>query len=158
GELLKLFINKNTMFTSLSIPEYFDDQIHLIPGAEYCFSALEFLDCSTSTSQEIVEGLARISKSIKKLEFGVAQSDNNPGIIKLIEAQRNLKHVFCYKSIRDEPFCKALEESLIKHADTIQYLKIGWVPITNFLLHLTKLISLEIKPIHSKSWENLENV
>ena len=52
-----------------------------------------------------------------------------------------------------------LEESLIKHADTIQSLTIGWKPITNFLSHLKNLISLklELSLAFGKNWNHLEN-
>jgi len=87
--------------------------------------------------------LARICKSIKKLEFDWPRStDSNSGIIKLIEVQKNLNEVefIC----RDEQLRESLEESLIKHADTIQHLIIDWKPFTRILLYLVNLISLEI--------------
>src|SRR6266498_1633935 len=38
NELLNLFINRNTKFISLYIPENFDHQLHNISVAEHCFS------------------------------------------------------------------------------------------------------------------------
>ena len=50
-------------------------------------------------------------------------SNDCPGIIKFIEAQNKLNDVkFIYTG--DEAFHKILEESLIKHANTMQYLQI----------------------------------
>ncbi|RIA92893.1 hypothetical protein C1645_42226 [Glomus cerebriforme] len=120
NEILKLFINRDTKFTHLYIPSHFNYQIHLILGAEYCFSGLKFLYCCTdNTNQNILEGLAQISRSTRKLELYVF-SNNNFGIIKLIEAQKNLNEVLFYcqnKSIR-----KALEDSLNKHLNTVKYI------------------------------------
>ncbi|GBB94934.1 hypothetical protein RclHR1_24440003 [Rhizophagus clarus] len=46
---------------------------------------------------------------------------------------------------RSESFNKSLEKSLIKHADTIQYLRIEWEPvIKGFLSYFVNLLSLEI--------------
>ncbi len=55
---------------------------------------------------------------------------------------------------------KPLEKSLIKHADTIQYLRIGWKPNTRFLSYLVNLVSLEINsPRYSLNELNhLENI
>ncbi|RIA84314.1 hypothetical protein C1645_784370 [Glomus cerebriforme] len=158
-ELLKLFINNNTKLTSLSMTEQSEDPIHLILGAEQCFSELEYLCCSsTSANQYILEGLSKISKSIKKLEFRVSQPHYNYGIVKLIESQKNLNDVVGYSSTRDELVCKTLEESLIKHADTIQYLKMGWEPVTKILSHFVNLLSLEIISYYNTNWSRLETV
>ena len=77
----------------------------------------------------------------------------------LIKAQKNLSNVHFSCQIRNESFCKLLEESLIKHADTIQSLTIGWKPITKVLSHLKNLISLklELSLAYDKSWNHLEN-
>src|SRR6266498_274476 len=47
-DILNLFINENTVYTHLYIPQQFDYQIHLIPGAKHCFSEIEFLSCDAS--------------------------------------------------------------------------------------------------------------
>ncbi|RIA86604.1 hypothetical protein C1645_779297, partial [Glomus cerebriforme] len=90
NEILKLFINRNARLTFLYIPRQCNYQIHLIPGAENCLSELKFLQCDANIKQHILKGLVRISKSIKKLEFDNLQSNNNSGLVKLIEAQKNL--------------------------------------------------------------------
>ena len=48
-------------------------QLHLIPGAEDCFSELKFLlyEDPYSDNKNVLEGFAEISKSIKKLDFYV---------------------------------------------------------------------------------------
>ncbi|GBB84524.1 hypothetical protein RclHR1_01110009 [Rhizophagus clarus] len=158
-ELLKLFINNNTKFTSLSLPDRLGDPIHHFTGAERCFSELEYLYCSTNTSQEILEGFSTISKSIKKLEFDVSQYHYNPGIIKLIESQRNLNYLSGNVGKKDVSFCKVLEDTLVKHANNIQYLRISWEPVTKILSYLRNLKSLEIN-LHLRyntNWDHLAN-
>ena len=113
-------------------------QLHHIPGNEHCLSELESFRCHANTNQNISE-VARICKSIKKLRFdNIDYSYTNvSGIIKLIEVQENLINIsFMYHTtftLRNKSFNKSLEESLIKHTDTIQYMGINWKPITKFL-------------------------
>ena len=162
---MRLFINRNTKFTHLylnSVP-YF--QIHHIPGAEHCFSELKFLQCDIGDeSKNDLERLVKISKSVKTLELIKITSmtpdgQYNSGIIKLIEAQKNLNDVKFDQQI-DEAFHKALEESLIKHADTVKYLQISLRPITRVLSCLVNLISLNLCLIYTNrdlNWSHLEN-
>src|ERR1044072_6370134 len=92
----------------------FDYQIHLILEAKHCFLDLKFLGCSIGTNQNILEGVSRIIKSIRKLEFCPNFNDeNNSGIVKLIESQKNLNDI-CFTSCLDTndkslPFYKTLE-------------------------------------------------
>ncbi|RIA85197.1 hypothetical protein C1645_831161 [Glomus cerebriforme] len=164
-EILNIFINRNTKFIYLDIPEQFNHQLHQISGAEQCFSKLESLHCDDNTDQNILKGLSRISKSIKKLKFYIMQCNNsdNSGIIELIEAQKNLIDVhliYFYSNMRNELYCKTLEESLIKNANTIQYLRIGWKPTTKILSYLENLISLDINLnlLGNVNWNYLGNV
>ncbi|RIA91438.1 hypothetical protein C1645_875422 [Glomus cerebriforme] len=156
NEVFKLFINKNTRFTHLYIPRQFNYHIHLIPGAEYCFSELKYLFCSTeSTDQNILEGLSRISNSIKELV--IVPSNNILGMVKLIEAQKNINYIrfYYYTNTINESFHKSLENSLIKHADNVRHLNISWEPITKILSYFVNLISLEMWYIGN--WKHLEN-
>ncbi|UZO06854.1 uncharacterized protein OCT59_027160 [Rhizophagus irregularis] len=163
-EVLNLFVNANTKFVYIDIPEHFYYQLHSISGSEQCFSKLECLHCDDKTNQNILKGLARICKSIRKLKFYIMQYDNsdNSGIVKLIEAQKNLNEVYfvCFTNKRNESYRKTLEETLIKNADTIKYLRIGWNPTTKILSHLVNLISLDISVSLSivTNWSNLERV
>ncbi|GBC45430.2 hypothetical protein GLOIN_2v1885045 [Rhizophagus irregularis DAOM 181602=DAOM 197198] len=130
--------------------------------AEHCFSKLESFRCYANTNKYILEGLAGISKSIKKLIFDIMYSINS-GIIKLIEAQNNLKEVHFIDhtiNLRDESFSRPLEESLIKHANTIQYLRIDWKPNTEILSYLVNLISLDINLslVRDINWNHLEKL
>jgi hypothetical protein len=124
-EILELFINRDTKVTHLTIPSHFNHQIHLIPGAEYCFSGLKFLFCSTDdTNQNILEGLARISRLIRRIELYVL-TNNFTGIIKLIEAQKNLNEVWFYcqsKLIRE-----SLEDSLKNRTEIVKHVKVFFI-------------------------------
>ncbi|RGB27036.1 hypothetical protein C1646_820012 [Rhizophagus diaphanus] len=143
NEIMKLFINSETKFVSLTIPKV---NLCHISGSELCFSKLEYLDCDY-TNSNILERLAIMSTSIKNLIFNYEYNNtiNNHGINRLIEVQKNLKRInFNSKLPRDELFCKTLEESMIKCADTLQYLKISWIPVPKFFSYLINLVSLEI--------------
>ena len=165
NEVLKLFVNKNTKITHLYIPLRFNYQIHLIPGAECCFSQLKFIDCLPGNANlNILEGLSKISKSIEKLRvLKLHNYSGNCGMVNLIEAQKNLNDVsyFRFRLIQNESVCRTLENSLIKHMNTIQHLRIEWLPVTRILSYLVNLISLTIEgPRHTRNidWNHLENV
>ena len=99
NEIMRLFINRNTKFSHLylNFEPYF--QMNYIPGAEHCFSELKFLQCDIyDKNKSDLERLARISKSIETLKLikitrMTSESQSNSGIIKLIEAQKNLNDV-----------------------------------------------------------------
>ncbi|PKY27568.1 hypothetical protein RhiirB3_443340 [Rhizophagus irregularis] len=170
-EILKLFFSSNVKFIHLSIPQDYDFQLHHIPGAERCFSELESLSfcCDFGNCQNILNGLARICKSIRKFRVdNVHFCTNNSGINKLIEVQKKLNNVSFigpYKGsraiiniIEDESIYKSLEESLIKHVDTIQYLRMDWKPITKILSYLVNLFRLEISTClpYPTNWNELD--
>ncbi|PKC62853.1 hypothetical protein RhiirA1_464550 [Rhizophagus irregularis] len=164
NEILKLFINKNTNFVHLTIlnhltcvPIYLDYQPHLISGFECCFSKLESIHCNNYFNQDILKELAKICKSIKELKFDIICQNTTSGIIELIEVQKNLIDVNFSKFVRfnNRLFIRYLEESLIKHADTIQCLKINRIPILKlkkFLSYFVSLLRLEI--VFNKFWDD----
>jgi hypothetical protein len=84
------------------------------------------------------------------LSFDILCYGDNPGIIKLIESQKNLKEVKLFFPINNETIVRPIEESLIKCADTIQYLRINWKPVTKLFSYLENLLSLEIIPFRHK--------
>jgi len=132
-EIFNLFINGNTKFTHLYIPRELKYKLHPVP--EGCFDGIEFLSCSTGINDDIIAALAERCKSIKELELFIENSNNNYEIIRLIEAQKRLSNInlnhfnFC-----NETFCKILENSFIKHANTIQYCQINGSPTISHLL------------------------
>ncbi|CAG8659094.1 2553_t:CDS:2 [Rhizophagus irregularis] len=131
NEILKLFINGNTKFLHLSIPRNFNYQLHYILGVEHCFSEIESLSIYCKISQNILELLARTLQ--EKL--------NDVSFIDLTRMNKSLH--------------KSLEESLIKHADTIQYLRMDWLPYTRILSYLVNLLSFEIDLPYNKNFGEL---
>ncbi|CAB5390515.1 unnamed protein product [Rhizophagus irregularis] len=102
-------------------------------------------------------GLADICKSIKKLEFFI--NDDNYGIIRLIEAQQNLFNLDLKSHyLYDNDVIRNLENSLIKHANTIQYLKISKGKLYKKVL--ASFINLKVLELDcgSNNWECLENL
>ncbi|GBC21532.2 hypothetical protein GLOIN_2v1884061 [Rhizophagus irregularis DAOM 181602=DAOM 197198] len=161
NDIINVFINDKTRFTHLYIPQNFNYQIHLIPGAEFCFSRLEFLFCKTSVNEKVLDGLTKICKSIKELEIFIENCNNNYEIIKLIENQRNLYNISFTNENTDESFCKILEKSLIKHENNIQYFKMTKPLITNVLSSFVNLKILElVSKFKSRNikWNCLENI
>jgi len=96
---------------TLYIPQQFDHQIH---GAERCFSEIEYLNCNTSINDNVLDGLTKISKSIKELELIIEGNNDNYEIISLIETPKKLFSInFINYSYEDELFCETLENSVI---------------------------------------------
>ncbi|GBB85831.1 hypothetical protein RclHR1_12280003 [Rhizophagus clarus] len=164
NEIIHLFINENTKFTHLHIPQQFNYQIHLIPGAERCFSEIEFLSCNTSINDNVLDGLIEMCKSIRELELYINIVNNNYKISKLIENPKKLLNVrlLCNYALylnHDEPFCKIIEDSLIKHSNAIQYFKITKQPTTGILSRFINLKILELNGnYHKLKWDCLEIV
>ncbi|CAG8700425.1 14154_t:CDS:2 [Rhizophagus irregularis] len=57
-----------------------------------------------------------------------------------------------------ESFCKKLEDSLINHANTIQYFKTTKEPITNIISKFVNLKELELDCSYYYEWNCLENL
>uniref|UniRef100_U9UWA9 Uncharacterized protein n=1 Tax=Rhizophagus irregularis (strain DAOM 181602 / DAOM 197198 / MUCL 43194) TaxID=747089 RepID=U9UWA9_RHIID len=135
-EIMNIF-NRNTKFYFLC--NY--SRYNFTSGTELCFSELGYLRCTSTQNSSILAGrLAILNTSIKKLNFDILYfSTHNCGITKLIEGQKNLNEVIFnnqYLVTLKEYIVRPLEEALIKCADTIQYLKIDWKPVTNLFSHL----------------------
>jgi hypothetical protein len=157
NEIFELFINGNSKFTHLYIPYQFDS---LIPGVKRCFSEIEFLSCNACINNEVLSGLVEICKSIKELELFFEEYNNNHGIIRLIQTPRKLYKVRFQtdREYRDESLNKILENSLIKHANTIQYFRMSKEPSTEFISSFRNLRILEIYGLISAKWHRLRNV
>ncbi|GBC31000.2 hypothetical protein GLOIN_2v1765921 [Rhizophagus irregularis DAOM 181602=DAOM 197198] len=158
--IFNLLINENARFTHLYIPREFDYQIHLIPGAKYCFSQLEFLHCNTSINTNVLIGLAGMCDTMRKLELCIEKFDNNREIVRLIETPKKLYNVYFLTNIEiDEPFCEIIENSLIKHSNNIQWFKITKQPTTNILSSLKNLRILELDDkFRQMKWDCLINL
>ncbi|PKK69532.1 hypothetical protein RhiirC2_850642 [Rhizophagus irregularis] len=162
NEIICLFINENTKFTHLYIPRNFDHYIHLIPGAERCFSNIEFLSCYANIDYYLLNGLKTMCKSIKELEI-IHEECNNYDISELIRTQESILN-FSFISnnmINDMSFCQFLEKSLIKHANTVQHFKMTKPPATQILSYFTNLKSLELSNRYYYSdqlWNFIKNL
>jgi hypothetical protein len=145
NEIFDLFINGNTKFTHLYISHKFNYRINLIPGTEHCFSELEVLSCNTCITDNALDGLTEICKSIKELEL-IEVTNTNYGIVKLIEAPKRLFNIRLitrnYKI--DEPFHEILENSLTKHANNIKDFVTNKYPIPKILSSFVNLKRLEL--------------
>jgi hypothetical protein len=164
-EIINLSVNQNTRITHLYIPSQFDYQINVIPGAKYCFSELEFLSCNTCINDNIIIGLTEICNSIKKLELFIEKNNNNCEIVKLIESVKKLINVrlITEKNLEHHDissFCKILENSLIKHANTLQNFKMTEQPTTKILSSFVNLNRLDLSnySFNLNSWNCLENL
>ncbi|PKK79004.1 hypothetical protein RhiirC2_842986 [Rhizophagus irregularis] len=157
-EILNRFINENTKFTHLYINRRFNYPIQLVHGAEHCLSRIEFLSCCTSINDNILSKLIEACKSIKELELSI--DSNNYGIIRLIEAQRKLLNIYLVRSsYNNESHYKNIENSLIKHANTIQYYKITERPSIKLLSSFINLNILELDGSNNiLDWNCLENI
>ncbi|GBB89799.1 hypothetical protein RclHR1_01660018 [Rhizophagus clarus] len=157
NELINLFINRNREFTHLYIPYKFNFQIHLIPEARSCFSEIEFLSIKTGINQDIAVGLSEICKSIKKLDLYINGNNyDNYGVVKLIEVQRNLINLDL-KVGNYLLFSKTFENSLIKSANNIQYLRLS-APYTRFLTYFVNLKVLELNSSYACTLLHFENL
>jgi hypothetical protein len=124
NDILNLFINENAEYTHLYMPEYYD--YHLIPGVERCFSKIKFLRCDARVNDNNLTILTKVCESIKELELFIYKYGNNYGISKLIEIQESLFSISFLNrySPNDRLFRKTLEDSLVKHANAIQYFNV----------------------------------
>ncbi|RIA80453.1 hypothetical protein C1645_882157 [Glomus cerebriforme] len=160
--IINLLINKNTKFTHLYIPHLFNHQLHLIPGADHCFSELQFLHCNTNIEDNVLIGLTKACKSIKELELSIEKECNNYKIVKLVEIPKKLSNIHLlikhYSKI-DEPFCNVLENTLIQHVNSIQYFTITGQPTTEILSSFVNLKSLELDDgCRRTKWNCIENL
>jgi hypothetical protein len=155
NEVFSLFIDENMKFTHLYIHQKFDEMNNLILGIESCFSGIEFLSCSTNMDDTILSKLIETCKSIKKLKLIICARNNNYEIVKLIEAQKKLYNISIVPLYSNDSFCNVLENSLIKHANTIQYYKITERPTTNILSSFVNLKGLELNSRDMNSRDNL---
>ncbi|RIA99404.1 hypothetical protein C1645_869974 [Glomus cerebriforme] len=99
-EIFKIFINKCSAikYLDLKLTERYyqashDDvsnyQLYKFPGAKNCFLEITEFHCDANIDSSIFYGISEICKLIQKIY--VYQLYDNPGLIKLIKVQKNLK-------------------------------------------------------------------
>src|ERR1043165_8098520 len=143
-EIYKLFVSKckNVKFlfweTSQPLP--------LFPGASTCFSQLFRLciDMDFVNSSALHE-MAQICKDLNYLTVHNNYQDA-PGLISLIDAQRNLKYVSIYVSENKKGTCKELGKALARKGDTINKLFLNSISIIppSFLTSFVKLNNISL--------------
>jgi hypothetical protein len=157
-EIYKLFVNqcKDLKKLWLETPH----TLSSFPGASNCFSKLYDLDIDTDyvTSGALYE-MAQICKDLNKLTIRDCFRDL-PGLISLIDAQRNLTTVTlsyygndkrkAHQKLR-EANCEELGKALARKSNTIKNLHIGSISTILPLppLFLTSLINLKLLSVHT---------
>ncbi|PKK63613.1 hypothetical protein RhiirC2_788650 [Rhizophagus irregularis] len=98
-------------------------------------------------------------KSIKELELTIRAKHNNYGIVTLIEAQKKLFNVSITSLDSNYSFYSTIENSLVRHANTIRYFKLTEQPTTNILSSFVNLKGLELGNNHLiTEWNCLKNL
>ncbi|PKY55584.1 hypothetical protein RhiirA4_475151 [Rhizophagus irregularis] len=134
-----------------------------IPGTERCFSEIKFLKCNGRVNDKNLIMLTKVCKSIKELQLFLYECSNNYGISKLIESQESLYEISFLNTYSpcDVLFCKVIENSLIKHKNTIQYFNTCVQPQTQILTSFVNLKTLILKYNYEFDrcrWYYIENV
>ncbi|PKC63897.1 hypothetical protein RhiirA1_537448 [Rhizophagus irregularis] len=155
NDILNLFINENMEYTHLYISQNFD--YNFITGAEICFSKIEFLKFNSIGNDKFLSILTKVCKSIKVLKLNIYGPDYNDRIVKLIENQKKLFDI-SFLDI-DKPSCKIIENSLIKHANTIQYISTCEQFESKVFRSFVNLKILELNGNKTnKEWYNIRNL
>ncbi|CAB4411803.1 unnamed protein product [Rhizophagus irregularis] len=128
---------------------YFDQELCNIPESRKCFLNVTTLKCYTFVK---LDKLAQICHNIRYLNIKYCNYDNNPGLITLIKAQKNLKYFKCgFKAFSDpyEISCKGIGEALTKQADSILLIHLS-CPIKFCCPIFTKFVNLKTLKIDGK--------
>jgi hypothetical protein len=160
NDILNLFINENMEYTHLYISQHFD--YHFVPGAELCFSKIESLKCNDRINDKFLSLLTKVCKSIKELKLFTYEYDYNYGIAKLIENQKNLFSIsFLNDFSNDNSSRKIIGNSLVKHANTIQYFSIREQFVKKVLMSFVNLKILELignRFDKESKWDNIKDL
>ncbi|GBC06699.1 hypothetical protein RclHR1_00070066 [Rhizophagus clarus] len=139
-EIYKLFVSQCKNIEELSWEE--PQPLTLFPGASTCFPRLHSLSIRADpVSSEALYEMAKICKCLKILTI-YEYSQENYGLISLIDAQENLKEVSIYPN-NNRNDCKELIKALERKGDTITNLRLCSFSIMLPSL-LTSLINLKI--------------
>ncbi|EXX56185.1 uncharacterized protein OCT59_002983 [Rhizophagus irregularis] len=151
-EIYKLFIVQCKNIKELSWQTL--QPLSLFPGASICFSQLYSLsiDIDFVNSDALYE-MTKICKDLNELTVYDCSQDH-PGLISLIDVQRNLKRVSLY-SYSKKGICKELSKALTRKGNTISDL--GLYPVSIIQpSFLTSLINLRNMSIYNYHNDNIE--
>ncbi|EXX66823.1 hypothetical protein GLOIN_2v1787517 [Rhizophagus irregularis DAOM 181602=DAOM 197198] len=147
-------------YTHLYIPKHFD--YHFTSGAECCISKIKFLKCNAKVNDNILSILTKSCKLIKELELTTYEYNYNCGIAKLIENQNRLFSInFLNDFFNDKSSRKVIENSLVKHSNTIQYFSMCEQLETKVFTSFVNLKMLELKGNRTDSelkWNNIRDL
>jgi hypothetical protein len=142
-EIYKLFVEqcKNIKElcweTSQPLPSF--------PGASACFSQLNSLDIDVNfVNSDALYKMAQICRNLNRLTINNCSQDL-PGLISLIDVQKNLKNLLLYPTNK-KGTCEKLSKALARKYNTIKNLTLGPVGSIepSFLTSLTNLKSITI--------------
>jgi hypothetical protein len=155
-EIYKLFISQCKNIKELECIA--SQPLPSFPGAQTCFSQLYKLgiDLYYANSNNLYE-MSQICKNLSEI-FVYNYSQDIPGLISLIDAQKNLKSVSLHGHIK-KGTCEEISNALAKKGSTINYLSLcGSVGIIShsFLTSLINLKSLIIHYNFNKSYEAIK--
>ncbi|RIA83435.1 hypothetical protein C1645_880493 [Glomus cerebriforme] len=143
-ELYKLFVSQCKNIKELNWKTL--QPLSLFSGASTCFSQLYSLniDIDFVNSNALYE-MSQICKNLNKLIIDNCSQDL-PGLISLIEAQRNLKSILIYPNVKKGVTCKELSKALAKKGATINDLHLGPIGAIppSFLTSFIKLKNITI--------------
>uniref|UniRef100_U9TIV8 Uncharacterized protein n=1 Tax=Rhizophagus irregularis (strain DAOM 181602 / DAOM 197198 / MUCL 43194) TaxID=747089 RepID=U9TIV8_RHIID len=100
-------------------------------------------------SDYVDQELCNIPELRKYLNIKYCNYDNNPGLITLIKAQKNLKYFKCGFKASYEISCKGIGEALTKQADSILLIHLS-CPIKFCCPIFTKFVNLKTLKINGK--------
>ncbi|GBC10276.1 hypothetical protein RclHR1_00950013 [Rhizophagus clarus] len=134
-----------------------DLPVHHFSKAKNCFSEVKFLSCDTSMNGKIITQLSEVCKSIEELHLIVKAKNNYDKIVKLIEGQKKLTKIHLLQL--GISCCEIIENSIIKHANTIQHFMTNRKPMTKILSTFINLRVLELDDdIYVSSWDDIDNI
>ncbi|RIA99413.1 hypothetical protein C1645_869980 [Glomus cerebriforme] len=147
-EIYKMIISRCPAIKYLDMMysgRHFKHQIYHFTGAKLSLGELTFLCCDSSVDSTFFYGLAHICKLLQKIHIKSCPDDNS-GLARLIEVQKNLKCFVC--SIYDDAEYviqhKNIGNALVKQAHSLIHLKLIYEDNFFLLLEiLPKLINLK---------------
>ncbi|RIA91600.1 hypothetical protein C1645_875321 [Glomus cerebriforme] len=139
-EIYKLFVSQCKDIKELQWKTL--QPLSLFPGALTCFSQLHSLNIDIyPLNSNVLYEMSQICKNLNSLSIQNFSKDS-PGLISLIDTQRNLKKVYLYDIIK-KGNCKELNKALARKANTINYLYLANKIFKQTPLFLESLVNLK---------------
>ncbi|GBB85334.1 hypothetical protein RclHR1_01190010 [Rhizophagus clarus] len=137
-EIYKLFITQCKNIKELYWKT--TQQLSLFPGASTCFSNLIKLNINLDyINSNSLEEMAKYCKNLN--ELSIHNPKDSPGLISLIDSQKNLKEIFLYSVKYKERTYEKLSDSLSRKSNSLIKLELSNIIIIP-LSFLTSLVNL----------------